>query len=191
MKKIILASGSPRRKQLLELAGIPFEVVISNIDESFSPEMDPFQVAKYIAEKKALSVQKTLVNGDAYTIIAADTVVVLNHEFLGKPADRGEAIHILSKLSGKIHHVITGVCILSGSYKNVFEVKTEVEFFPLTKEKIEYYVDTYKPYDKAGAYAIQEWIGAVGIKSIKGDFYNVMGLPISGVVAELEKLHHQ
>ncbi|RNI35629.1 septum formation protein Maf [Hanamia caeni] len=191
MKKIILASGSPRRKQLLELAGIPFEVVVSNIDESFSPEMDPFQVAKYIAEKKALSVQKTLVNGDAYTIIAADTVVVLNHEFLGKPADRGEAIHILSKLSGKIHHVITGVCILSGSYKNVFEVKTEVEFFPLTKEKIEYYVDTYKPYDKAGAYAIQEWIGAVGIKSIKGDFYNVMGLPISGVVAELEKLHHQ
>jgi septum formation protein len=191
MKKIILASGSPRRKQLLELAGIPFEVVVSNIDESFSPEMDPFQVAKYIAEKKALSVQKTLVNGDAYTIIAADTVVVLNHEFLGKPADRGEAIHILSKLSGKIHHVITGVCILSGSYKNVFEVKTEVEFFPLTKEKIEYYVDTYKPYDKAGAYAIQEWIGAVGIKSIKGDFYNVMGLPISGVAAELEKLSHQ
>jgi septum formation protein len=191
MKKIILASGSPRRKQLLELAGIPFEVVVSNIDESFSPEMDPFQVAKYIAEKKALSVQKTLVNGDAYTIIAADTVVVLNHEFLGKPAGRGEAIHILSKLSGKIHHVITGVCILSGSYKNVFEVKTEVEFFPLTKEKIEYYVDTYKPYDKAGAYAIQEWIGAVGIKSIKGDFYNVIGLPISGVVAELEKLHHQ
>jgi septum formation protein len=117
--------------------------------------------------------------------------VILDNEFLGKPSNRGEAIHILSKLSGKIHHVITGVCILSGSHKNVFEVKTKVEFFPLTKDKIEYYVDTYKPYDKAGAYAIQEWIGAVGIKSIKGDFYNVMGLPISTVVAELEKLNHQ
>lgn len=191
MKKIILASGSPRRKQLLELAGIPFEVVISNIEESFPPEMDPFQVAQYIAEKKALSVQKQLTNGDAYTIIAADTVVVLNHEFLGKPVDRHDAIQILSKLSGKTHQVITGVCILSSSHKNVFEVKTKVEFFPLTKDKIEYYVDTYKPYDKAGAYAIQEWIGAVGIKSIKGDFYNVMGLPISTVVAELEKLNHQ
>ena len=191
MKKIILASGSPRRKQLLELAGIPFEVVISNIDESFPPEMDPFQVAKYIAENKALSVQKTLANGDAYTIIAADTVVILDNEFLGKPSNRGEAIHILSKLSGKNHHVITGVCILSGSHKNVFEVKTEVEFFPLGKDKIEYYVDNFKPYDKAGAYAIQEWIGAVGIKSIKGDFYNVMGLPISRVAAELENINYQ
>ena len=191
MKKIILASGSPRRKQLLELAGIPFEVVVSNIDESFPSDMDALLVAQYIAEKKALSVQKQLTNGDAYTIIAADTVVVLNHEFLGKPVDRHDAIHILSKLSGKVHQVITGVCILSGSHKNVFEVKTEVEFFPLTKNKIEYYVDTYKPYDKAGAYAIQEWIGAVGIKSIKGDFYNVMGLPISTVIAELEKLSHQ
>jgi septum formation protein len=191
MEKIILASGSPRRKQLLELAGIPFEVVVSNIDESFPPGMDALLVAQYIAEKKALSVQKQLTNGDAYTIIAADTVVVLNDEFLGKPVDRHDAIQILSKLSGKIHHVITGVCILSGSHKNVFEVKTEVEFFPLTKDKIEYYVDTYKPYDKAGAYAIQEWIGAVGIKSIKGDFYNVMGLPISAVVVALEKLNNQ
>ena len=191
MEKIILASGSPRRKQLLELAGIPFEVVVSNIDESFPSGMNALNVAQYIAEKKALSVQKQLTNGDAYTIIAADTVVVLNDEFLGKPDDRHDAIDILSKLSGKIHQVITGVCILSGSHKNVFEVKTEVEFFPLTKDKIEYYVDTYKPYDKAGAYAIQEWIGAVGIKSIKGDFYNVMGLPISTVVAELEKLNHQ
>ena len=186
-----MASGSPRRKQLLELAGIPFEVVVSNIDESFPSGMNALNVAQYIAEKKALSVQKQLTNGDAYTIIAADTVVVLNDEFLGKPDDRHDAIDILSKLSGKIHQVITGVCILSGSHKNVFEVKTEVEFFPLTKDKIEYYVDTYKPYDKAGAYAIQEWIGAVGIKSIKGDFYNVMGLPISTVVAELEKLNHQ
>jgi septum formation protein len=191
MEKIILASGSPRRKQLLELAGIPFEVVVSNIDESFPSGMNALNVAQYIAEKKALSVLKQLTNGDAYTIIAADTVVVLNDEFLGKPVDRHDAIYILSKLSGKIHQVITGVCILSGSHKNVFEVKTEVEFFPLTKDKIEYYVDTYKPYDKAGAYAIQEWIGAVGIKSIKGDFYNVMGLPVSTVVAELEKLNHQ
>ena len=187
MKKIILASGSPRRKHLLELAEISFEIIVSNFDESFPEDLTPSQVAMYIAENKALEVQKRSVNGNAQTIIAADTVVVLNKEILGKPVDREDAIKILSKLSGNIHTVITGVCILSGQNKTLFTEETKVEFLPLSKNQIEYYVDNFKPYDKAGAYAIQEWIGAVGIKSIKGDFYNVMGLPVSRVVAELEK----
>lgn len=186
MNKIILASRSPRRKQLLELAQIPFEVIVSNFDETFRKDLIPSQVAISIAENKALEVQKNLTNGEGQTIIAADTVVVLENEILGKPADRDDAIKILSRLSGKIHTVITGVCILSGQNKSLFAEETEVEFLPLSQYQIEYYVDNFKPYDKAGAYAIQEWIGAVGIKFIRGDFYNVMGLPVSRVVAELK-----
>lgn len=189
MKKIILASGSPRRKQLLELAGIPFDVIVSNFDESFPQKLTPSQAVMYIAENKAQAVQKVLVNSKAQTIIAADTMVVLNEEILGKPVDREDAIEILSKFSGKTHKVITAVCLLSVSSKTLFAEETEVEFNSLSKEQIEYYVDNFKPYDKAGAYAIQEWIGAIGIKSIKGDFYNVMGLPVSRVVAELEKFN--
>lgn len=190
MKKIILASGSPRRKQLLELAEIPFEVMVSETDESYPANLSSPEIAMHIAENKAMAVQSTLIsrhNSDAQTIVAADTVVVLGNEIIGKPKDRQNAIQILSNLSGKTHKVITGVCILSGSEKNVFAEETEVEFYPLSLSHIEYYVDHYKPYDKAGAYAIQEWIGAIGIKSIKGDFYNVMGLPVSRVVKELEE----
>jgi septum formation protein len=185
MEKIILASGSPRRKQLLELAEISFEVIVSDIEETFPAELSPSQTAMHIAENKAVAVQRKLDNSNAQTIIAADTVVVLQNEILGKPVDRDDAIKILSKLSGKTHKVITGVCILSPYNKIVFSEVTEVEFYPLSKKQIKYYVDHYKPYDKAGAYAIQEWIGAIGIKSIKGDFYNVMGLPVSRVVGEL------
>lgn len=186
MIKIILASGSPRRKQLLELAQIPFEVMVSNVDEIFPAEFTPAQVAMHIAENKAVAVQKNKTNGEAQTIIAADTVVVLENEILGKPVDREDAVKMLSKLSGKTHKVITGVCILSVEKKIIFAEETEVEFLSLAKDQIEYYVDHFKPYDKAGAYAIQEWIGAVGIKLIKGDFYNVMGLPVSRVVVELK-----
>ena len=188
MKKIILASGSPRRKQLLELAEITFEVVVSETDESYPKELLPAEIALHIAENKALTVQAKLStenNIDAHTIIAADTVVVLENTIIGKPTDRKNAIDILSCLSGKIHKVITGVCILSGIKRIVFAEETEVEFYELSISQIEHYIDQYKPYDKAGAYAIQEWIGAVGIKSIRGDFYNVMGLPISRVVKEL------
>jgi septum formation protein len=187
MNKIILASGSPRRKQLLELAQIPFEIRVSHVDESFPAELTSSQIAMHIAENKAEAVQQNKTNGEAQTIIAADTVVVLENEILGKPVDREDAIKILSKLSAKTHKVITGVCILSNQKKIIFYEETEVEFLFLSKEQIEFYVDHFKPYDKAGAYAIQEWIGVVGIKSIKGDFYNVMGLPVSRVVAELEK----
>lgn len=186
MNKIILASGSPRRKQLLELAEISFEIIVSDIEETFPVELPASQIAMHIAENKAEAVLAHLNSKNDQTIIAADTVVVLDEEILGKPLNRKEAIEILAKLSGKSHKVITGVCILSAGKKRVFSEETEVEFHRLSKTQIEYYVDQYQPYDKAGAYAIQEWIGAIGIKSIKGDFYNVMGLPVSKVVRELE-----
>ncbi len=189
MKKIILASGSPRRKQLLELAEIPFEIIVSGIEETFPGELPPAQTAMHIAENKAMAVNKKINGGDnseAQTIIAADTIVVLEDKIIGKPKDEKEAIKILSGLSGKTHKVITGVCILSAQNKTVFAEETEVEFHQLSLSQIEYYVSKHKPYDKAGAYAIQEWIGAIGIKSVKGDFYNVMGLPVSRVVEELE-----
>lgn len=188
MQKIILASGSPRRKQLLELAEVPFDVMISEIEESYPEELSPAEVAIHIASNKAQDVMAKFCghdHGDQPIILAADTIVVLENEVIGKPTDRQNAIDILSKLSGKTHKVITGVCILSGAGKKIFSEETEVLFHELSLNQIEYYIDHYKPYDKAGAYAIQEWIGAIGIKSIKGDFYNVMGLPVSRVVAQL------
>ncbi|HXR83458.1 MAG TPA: Maf family nucleotide pyrophosphatase [Hanamia sp.] len=191
MDKIILASGSPRRKQLLELAEIRFEVMVSETDETYPEDLSSSEIAIHIAENKAFGVQFNLDHQDnnyAQTIIAADTIVVLKNRIIGKPKDRGDAIQILSNLSGKKHKVITGVCILSGDKKICFAEETEVEFHSLSLSQIEYYIDHYKPYDKAGAYAIQEWIGAIGIKSIEGDFYNVMGLPVSRVVKELEKV---
>lgn len=186
MKKIILASQSPRRKQLLQWAEIPFEVIIKQTDESYPEGLSAENVAMHIAVNKALTVKAF--KGDAEPILAADTIVVLNNEIIGKPTDEQDAINILSKLSGKKHLVITGVCILFNNKKIVFADTTEVEFHELTKEQIIFYVDKYKPYDKAGAYAIQEWIGVVGIKSITGDFYNVMGLPVSRVVKELNNI---
>ena len=187
MNKIILASGSPRRKQLLEWAEISFEVMVADTDESYPENLSAAEIARYIAMNKALAIQgKLLPDYDAYTIIAADTIVVLENKIIGKPIDREDAIKILSLLSGKTHEVITGVCLLSFSKKKVFAEKTNVAFHELSLAQIEYYIDKYKPYDKAGAYAIQEWIGVVGVKSIKGDFYNVMGLPVSRVVKELK-----
>lgn len=188
MDKIILASGSPRRKQLLELADIPFEVIVCHTDETYPQSLSPFEAAIHIAQNKTMAVRESLFvkeNTPYPIIIGADTIVVLEDTIIGKPVDREDAIRILSLLSGKIHNVITGVCILSNTKKTVFAEDTSVEFYPLTTDQIEYYVDHYKPYDKAGAYAIQEWIGATAIKSIKGDFYNVMGLPVSRVVKEL------
>jgi septum formation protein len=191
MKRIILASGSPRRKQLLELAEVPFEVVVSEADENYPEELSPDEIALYIASNKAWAVRRKLSvegKGEGHTILAADTVVVLENEVIGKPQNRQHAIEILSHLSGKTHKVITGVCILNGDEKKMFAEETLVAFHDLSLAQIEYYIDKYKPYDKAGAYAIQEWIGAVGIKSIKGDFYNVMGLPVSKVMKEMVEM---
>lgn len=193
MQSIILASQSPRRKMLLEWAEVPFEVIVKSTDESFPSELSVEEVPVYIAKEKALTVKEYL--QEAYhgeyadkTILAADTVVVLNTEIIGKPNDRNHAIEILKKLSGQTHQVITGVVILSEQGNVSFADITEVQFHPLTEEQIIFYVDKYQPYDKAGAYAIQEWIGVVGIQSIKGDFYNVMGLPVSRVVPMLHAL---
>ena len=192
MQKIILASQSPRRKQLLQWAEIPFEVKSSETDESYPEDLSPQEIAIHIARNKALAVLHADKEADAaipkIPILAADTIVVLNNEIIGKPLNRSDAIKILQKLSGKKHLVITGVVILFNKNEVAFADKTEVEFHELTNEQIEFYVDNYKPFDKAGAYAIQEWIGVVGIKSVNGDFYNVMGLPISRVLIELQKM---
>ena len=182
MAHYILASQSPRRKQLLEWAEIDFDIIVHPTDESYPAGLTPEEVAVYIAEEKAKAV---LPQANGKTIIAADTIVVLGDEIIGKPKDRRDAIHILSRLSNSTHQVITGVAIINNHHQISFSDTTEVHFHNLTKEQIEFYKDKYQPYDKAGAYAIQEWIGVVGIKSVHGDFYNVMGLPVSRVVQAL------
>lgn len=187
MNKIILASQSPRRRQLLEWAEVPFEIIVKATPEDYPPGLEPEEVAVYIAQQKGAAVQKLVSPGQ--TILAADTIVVLGENIIGKPVHREEAVSILFALSGEKHRVITGVVIRNDDKEISFSDVTEVEFHKLTLEQIEFYVDKYKPYDKAGAYAIQEWIGVVGIKSINGDFYNVMGLPVSRVVRELKKIN--
>ena len=194
MQKIILASQSPRRKQLLEWAEIPFDVLVQETDESYSENLTIEEIAIHIARNKALAVSRQLLEGFktlqefATPILAADTIVILENKIIGKPRDKHDAVNILSSLSGKQHQVITGVVILYGEKEIAFAETTEVYFHELSLAQIEFYVDNYKPYDKAGAYAIQEWIGVVGIKSVTGDFYNVMGLPVSRVVKELGNL---
>lgn len=189
MHKIILASQSPRRKQLLEWAEIPFEIVVQNTDETYPPDLRTEDVPVHIARQKAIAVRKSLSNANTDAVIlAADTVVVLGTNIIGKPQDRGDAISILKSLSGQTHRVITGVVLLHSGGEVSFADITSVEFHTLTEEQIIFYVDKYKPYDKAGAYAIQEWIGVTGIKCVNGDFYNVMGLPVSRVVQELQKV---
>jgi septum formation protein len=189
MAQYILASQSPRRKQLLEWADVDFEVIVQATDESYPPHLDPREVAEHIAEQKALAVLQSV--PDNRIVIAADTIVVLDSEIIGKPKDRNEAISILSRLSGRHHQVITGVVLRSKEREMVFSEVTDVEFYNLLPAQIEYYVDKYRPYDKAGAYAIQEWIGVIGVKCIRGDFYNVVGLPVSRVVQTLKEFDTQ
>lgn len=191
MQPIILASQSPRRKQLLEWAEIPFEIIVKATDESYPGDLTVEEIPVHIARNKALAVKEALLysaNDQSKIILAADTVVVLDDLVIGKPSGRHDAIDILQSLSGKKHLVITGVVILHKNGETAFSNVTSVTFHPLTLEQIEFYVDKYKPYDKAGAYAIQEWIGVVGIKCVQGDFYNVMGLPVSLVVQALERI---
>jgi septum formation protein len=188
--RIILASQSPRRKQLLEWAEIPFEIMVQPTAETYPPNMPVPEVPVHIAREKAIAIRQKYesLHDTNNIIIAADTVVVLGNTIIGKPKDREDALDILRQLSGNKHQVITGVVLMKGQQEVAFADITDVWFHPLTKEQIAFYVDKYQPYDKAGAYAIQEWIGVVGIKSISGDFYNVMGLPVSRVVTELNKL---
>lgn len=189
---LILASQSPRRKQLLEWAEIQFTVIVKSTNESYPSSLAISDVPVHIAREKALGVkahiQENLSEHIDQPILAADTVVILGDRIIGKPTDRDDAISILKSLSGQRHSVITGVVLLTETKEIAFADITYVTFNPLTDEQIVFYVDKYKPYDKAGAYAIQEWIGVVGIKSIEGDFYNVMGLPVSRVIKALEGL---
>lgn len=189
MNGFILASQSPRRKQLLEWADLQFDIIVSAADEDFPADMDVQEVPVHIAKNKALAVQEKIKNEltaqKGKWIIAADTIVVLDNEIIGKPVDKADAVRILQKLSGKTHRVITGVYLINGAASQSFSETTLVHFHPLTDEQIHYYIDQYQPYDKAGAYGIQDWIGVVGIKGIEGDFYNVMGLPVSKLLSYL------
>lgn len=183
--KIILASNSPRRKELLGGLNLDFEVrIIPDIDESYPEEMPVEAIAGYVAQKKAEAYLPTL--ADEELLITADTIVSLGGTILGKPADREDAIRMLGELSGRQHEVITGVCVYTREKQLTFSVTSAVRFGTLTEEEITYYVDNYRPYDKAGAYGIQEWIGYIAVEAIQGSFYNVMGLPIQRLYQELK-----
>ncbi len=171
--KLILASNSPRRKELLSNLGFKFEVRVKEVDESFPEELSPIQIAEFIAQTKANAYSVS--NNE--TLITADTVVAHNGQILGKPESKAHAIVMLEQLSGNTHQVITGVCIKTKDKQTLFSETTVVHFKQLTKKEIRHYVNQYKPFDKAGAYGIQEWIGMIGVERIEGCFYNVMGLP--------------
>lgn len=189
MNGLILASQSPRRKQLLAWADLQFDVIVSAAEEDYPADMNVQDVPVHIAKNKAIAVQekihKELPMHQGKWIIAADTIVVLDNQIIGKPVDRADAVAILHQLSGKTHRVITGVYIIKDAVSIFFSETTLVHFHPLTAAQIDYYIDQYQPYDKAGAYGIQDWIGVVGIKGIEGDFYNVMGLPVSKLLSYL------
>ena len=174
--KIILASKSPRRKQLLESIGIEFEVKTIEVDEVFPAHLNKEKIPVYLAELKAKPFQPNLKENDL--VITADTIVWYKNRVLGKPENEKEAKQMLQLLSGKKHQVISGVCLTSKNKQVSFSSTSNVWFKVLANHEIDYYIEKYKPYDKAGAYGIQEWIGAIGITHIEGSFYNVMGLPI-------------
>ena len=181
---IVLASNSPRRRDLLAGLGIEFEVrVLPGIDESYPDNLPAHEIPLYIAAEKAEANRKVMRQGDL--VITADTVVVCEGKALGKPADAAEARAMLQLLSGKTHQVVTGVCLMSAERQRTFAVTTDVTFKELTANETEYYIQTYRPYDKAGAYGIQEWIGYIGVTGISGSFFNVMGLPVQRVYSEL------
>ena len=186
--KIILASNSPRRKELLAGLGIPYDVlVIKGIDESYPDDLPANEVAEYIARKKAKAYVNNNENNSSL-LLTADTIVVCDGEILGKPRDAEDACSMLRKLSGKTHQVYTGYCLQKGDKTVSGTVCSDVTFKELSDEEITHYVNEYKPFDKAGAYGIQEWIGYIGITGIRGSYYNVMGLPVQRIYEELKKI---
>jgi septum formation protein len=182
-RPIILASSSPRRQYLLSEIGLTFTIEKPEVDESFPSTMPLDQVPRYLALKKAEYFRLRMKDE---IIITADTVVILGNRILNKPSDRTEAIEMLTALSGKTHLVVTGVCILSKEKEETFDDTTEVTFKKLIPQEIEFYVDHYKPFDKAGAYGAQDWIGMVAIEKIVGSYFNVMGLPVHLVHQHLQ-----
>ena len=187
--KLILASASPRRQQLMKDAGFTFEVRLKNVEEKYPQELHLENVPEYLSKVKASAFREELKADEV--LITADTVVCIHDRILGKPADRKEAISMLQKLSGNRHLVVTGVSVTTRTEQLSFSSRTDVFFKHLSNEEIAFYVDTYKPFDKAGAYGIQEWIGYIGIERIEGSFYNVMGLPIQKLYETLRKLQFQ
>ena len=183
---IILASNSPRRRELLGGLGIDYEVrVLSDIDESYPATLPVADIAEFIAAKKADAYRATMADNEL--IITADTVVICGNEVMGKPTDEADACRMLRQLSGRVHHVTTGVCLTTSQQQRCFSVTTEVTFKQLSDEEINYYVTRYRPFDKAGAYGIQEWIGYIGCTGLNGSYYNVMGLPVQRIYQELLK----
>lgn len=183
--KIILASNSPRRRELLSGLGFDYEVrTLQGLDESYPEGLSMEEIPQYISRKKA----------SAYTLepdellITADTIVYLDGEVLGKPADEAEAKEMLRKLSGKTHQVVTGVTLTTKTFQHAFASVSQVTFAQLSEAEIDYYVTHYRPFDKAGAYGIQEWIGYIGVTSIEGSYFNVMGLPVQRLYSEMKKL---
>ena len=184
--KIILASNSPRRRKLLAGLDIDFEVrVLPDIDESYPATLPVMETAEYIAAKKAAVYQQKMAADEL--VITADTVVIVGDEVLGKPADAAEAAQMLRKLSGRSHQVVTGVCLTTLQQSVQFSVTTDVTFKQLNNKEIDYYIKKYQPFDKAGAYGIQEWIGYIGCTGLRGSYYNVMGFPVQRVYAELQQ----
>ena len=185
--QIVLASNSPRRRELMSDAGFRFEVAAKyEVDEIYPSDIAADEVAEYLSRLKSEGYPHPLT--DRQILITADTVVIVGDQILGKPVDRADAERMLRLLSGCSHKVITGVTIRTASRTHSFSSVTSVEFRQMSAEEIAYYIDNYAPYDKAGAYGIQEWIGYVGIERIEGSFYNVMGLPVQRLYAELDKM---
>ena len=185
--KVILASGSPRRRELMAGLGVNYEVrILPDVDESYPDTLQGEEIPLYIAKEKA----------DAYIpmmqpdelIITADTIVWLDGKVLGKPRDREDALQMLRTMSGRTHEVFTGVCITTTDWQRSFTAQTEVRFATLSEDEIIYYVDNFKPMDKAGAYGVQEWIGFIGVENISGSYYNIMGLPVQRLYRELLKV---
>ena len=185
--KVILASGSPRRRELMAGLGVDYEVrILPDVDESYPDTLQGEEIPLYIAKEKA----------DAYIpmmqpdelIITADTIVCLDGKVLGKPRDREDALQMLRTMSGRTHKVFTGVCITTTDWQRSFTAQTEVRFATLSEDEIIYYVDNFKPMDKAGAYGVQEWIGFIGVENISGSYYNIMGLPVQKLYRELLKV---
>lgn len=184
--RILLASKSPRRRELLKGCGLEFEIAEGrDAEESFPADMPLGEVAEYLSKVKSEAYADTLTEGDI--LITADTVVIAAEEILGKPKDREDAVRMLHLLSGSSHEVVTGVTLRTTSRERSFSCRSVVRFREMSDGEIEYYIDTCHPYDKAGAYGIQEWIGYVAISGIEGSFYNVMGLPVQMLWVELEK----
>ncbi|MFN8711402.1 MAG: Maf family nucleotide pyrophosphatase [Bacteroidota bacterium] len=181
--RFILASKSPRRQQLMRELGIPFELITKEVDESFPAHLQEGEIPLYLCRKKADAFDGELT--PETLVITADTVVWINNHVLNKPESRNEAINMLRELSGSRHEVYTAVCIKSSVKQESFAARTDVWFKPLTQGEIEYYVDNYKPYDKAGAYGAQEWIGYIGMERIDGSYFNVMGLPVKELYEKL------